>query len=111
MATNTQLEMGFLEKMGEKLSNIPDAVMKAMTRVFGSSNERFVRKLSGGLSNLEYLADTGLATPHLCTAHCVWVTEAEQAMLAERDVKVLARRAQWRRDRSARLAPGKESDR
>src|SRR5829696_6670504 len=48
-----------------------------------------VRRLSGGLSNLEYLADTGLATPHLCTAHCVWVTDAEQAMLAERDVKVL----------------------
>ena len=48
-----------------------------------------VRALSGGLSNLEYLADTGLATPHLCTAHCVWVTDAEQALLAERDVKVL----------------------
>ena len=41
------------------------------------------------LSNLEYLADTGLATPRLCTAHCVWVTEREQALLAERDVKVL----------------------
>lgn len=48
-----------------------------------------VRRLSGGFSNLEYLADTGLATSRLCTAHCVWVTEAEQAMLAERDVKVL----------------------
>jgi len=48
-----------------------------------------VRRLSGGFSNLEYLADTGLATPHLCTAHCVWVTDSEQAMLAERDVKVL----------------------
>ena len=48
-----------------------------------------VRRLSGGHSNLEYLAVTGLATPHLCTAHCVWVTEAEQALLAERDVKVL----------------------
>jgi 5-methylthioadenosine/S-adenosylhomocysteine deaminase len=48
-----------------------------------------VRQLSGGLSNLEYLAETGLATPHLCTAHCVWVTESEQAMLAERDVKVM----------------------
>ena len=48
-----------------------------------------VRKLSGGLSNLEYLADTGLATPHLCAAHCVWVTDAEQDMLAERDVKVM----------------------
>lgn len=48
-----------------------------------------VRKLSGGLSNLEYLADTGLATSHLCTAHCVWVSEREQALLAERDVKVM----------------------
>jgi 5-methylthioadenosine/S-adenosylhomocysteine deaminase len=48
-----------------------------------------VRRLSGGLSNLEYLADTGLATPRLCTAHCVWATESEQRLLAERDVKVL----------------------
>jgi 5-methylthioadenosine/S-adenosylhomocysteine deaminase len=48
-----------------------------------------VRQLSGGMSNLEYLADTGLATPHLCAAHCVWVTDAEQALLAERDVKVM----------------------
>src|SRR2546423_1216184 len=48
-----------------------------------------VRRISGGMSNLEYLADTGLATPHLCTAHCVWVTDAEQALLAERGVKVL----------------------
>jgi 5-methylthioadenosine/S-adenosylhomocysteine deaminase len=48
-----------------------------------------VRALSGGFSNLEYLADTGLATSHLCTAHCVWVTDREQALLAERDVKVM----------------------
>ena len=48
-----------------------------------------VRRLSGGLSNLEYLADTGLATPHLCTAHCVWVSDSEQALLAERGVKVM----------------------
>jgi 5-methylthioadenosine/S-adenosylhomocysteine deaminase len=49
----------------------------------------FVRQLSGGLSNLEYLAAAGLATPRLCTAHCVWVSEPEQALLAERGVKVL----------------------
>ena len=35
-----------------------------------------VRRLSGGFSNMEYLAETGLATPHLCAAHCVWVTDA-----------------------------------
>jgi 5-methylthioadenosine/S-adenosylhomocysteine deaminase len=48
-----------------------------------------VRRISGGLTNLEYLADTGLTTSQLCTAHCVWVTDAEQALLAERNVKVL----------------------
>jgi 5-methylthioadenosine/S-adenosylhomocysteine deaminase len=48
-----------------------------------------VRRLSGGLSNLEYLAATGLATRHLCAAHCVWVSDVEQALLAERDVKVM----------------------
>jgi 5-methylthioadenosine/S-adenosylhomocysteine deaminase len=48
-----------------------------------------VRRLSGGFSNLEYLADTGLATPQLCAAHCVWATEEEQDVLATGDVKVL----------------------
>ena len=48
-----------------------------------------VRRLSGGFSNLEYLADTGLATSRLCAAHCVWVTDREQSLLAERDIKVL----------------------
>ena len=48
-----------------------------------------VRRLSGGFSNLEYLADTGLATDRLCAAHCVWVTDSEQALLAERQVKVM----------------------
>jgi 5-methylthioadenosine/S-adenosylhomocysteine deaminase len=48
-----------------------------------------VRRLSGGFSNLEYLADTGLATERLCAAHCVWVTDSEQALLAERQVKVM----------------------
>ena len=48
-----------------------------------------VRRISGGLSNLEYLADTGLATPRLCTAHCVWVTDAELGLVAERGVKVM----------------------
>lgn len=48
-----------------------------------------VRRLSGGLSNLEYLDDTRLATPMLCVAHCVWITDREQELLAARDVKVL----------------------
>lgn len=42
-----------------------------------------------GRKNIDYLADTGLTTERLCLAHCVWVDEAEQALMAERDVKVL----------------------
>lgn len=42
-----------------------------------------------GLGNVRYLADLGLASGRLCAAHCVWVDDAEQALLAERDVKVL----------------------
>lgn len=42
-----------------------------------------------GMGNLAYLADTGLATPRLCAAHCVWVDDDEQALMAERDVKVM----------------------
>jgi 5-methylthioadenosine/S-adenosylhomocysteine deaminase len=42
-----------------------------------------------GKSNIEYLADVGLAMPRLCAAHCVWVDEHERELLASRDVKVL----------------------
>ncbi len=42
-----------------------------------------------GLPNVEYLANVGLTSPRLCLAHCVWVSEAEQARLADDQVKVL----------------------
>ncbi|MEO7132812.1 MAG: 5'-deoxyadenosine deaminase [Vicinamibacterales bacterium] len=42
-----------------------------------------------GRKNIDYLADTGLATPRLCLAHCVWVDDGEQSLMAERGVKVL----------------------
>jgi 5-methylthioadenosine/S-adenosylhomocysteine deaminase len=48
-----------------------------------------VRRLSGGMANLEYLAATGLASDRLCAAHCVWVSDREQALMAERGVKVM----------------------
>ena len=48
-----------------------------------------VERMSGGLTNLHYLASVGLATPHLCAAHCVWVNADEQRLLAEHDVKVM----------------------
>ena len=48
-----------------------------------------VRQLSGGVSNIEYLASLRLASPRLCCAHCVWVDEREQGLLAEHGVNVL----------------------
>ena len=47
-----------------------------------------VRRLTG-LGNIEYLAAVGLATPRLCAAHCVWVDDREQEILAAAGVKVL----------------------
>lgn len=48
-----------------------------------------VKQISGGMTNLEYLDAVHLASPHLCAAHCVWVDEREQQLLADHDVKVL----------------------
>jgi cytosine/adenosine deaminase-related metal-dependent hydrolase len=48
-----------------------------------------VRELSNGLTNVEYLASLQLASPRLCTAHCVWVDAREIALMAEHDVKVM----------------------
>ena len=42
-----------------------------------------------GMANVAYLTHLGLASPRLCLAHCVWVDEAEQQLLAHHDVKVL----------------------
>ena len=48
-----------------------------------------VKTISGGLSNLEYLASLRLASPRLCAAHCVWVSDREQILLADHDIKVM----------------------
>jgi 5-methylthioadenosine/S-adenosylhomocysteine deaminase len=42
-----------------------------------------------GRRNIEYFADVGLTSERLCVAHCIWVNEAEQDILATRRVKVL----------------------
>jgi 5-methylthioadenosine/S-adenosylhomocysteine deaminase len=47
-----------------------------------------VRQLTG-TSNVGYLDRLGLTSPRLCLAHCVWVNEAEQQVLADHQVKVL----------------------
>jgi 5-methylthioadenosine/S-adenosylhomocysteine deaminase len=42
-----------------------------------------------GMRNIEYFEAVGLASERLCVAHCVWVDEREQDILASRRVKVL----------------------
>jgi 5-methylthioadenosine/S-adenosylhomocysteine deaminase len=42
-----------------------------------------------GKRNIEYFEAIGLASERLCVAHCVWVDEREQDILASRRVKVL----------------------
>jgi 5-methylthioadenosine/S-adenosylhomocysteine deaminase len=78
----------------ELLESVADLSNRERTIVHTHASEsrdeiEEVRRLSGGFSNLEYLADTGLATSRLCAAHCVWVTDREQNLLAEHNVKVL----------------------
>ena len=41
-----------------------------------------------GRSNIQYFDDVGLASPRMCVAHCVWVDEREQELLASRGVNV-----------------------
>ena len=41
-----------------------------------------------GRANIDYFNDVGLVSPRLNVAHCVWVDDHEQAVLAEGGVKV-----------------------
>ena len=42
-----------------------------------------------GMDNVPYLAAVGLTSTRLCAAHCVWIDELAQDLLAAHDVKVL----------------------
>ncbi|HJU44783.1 MAG TPA: 5'-deoxyadenosine deaminase [Vicinamibacterales bacterium] len=59
------------------------------THASENQDEIALIKSRTGRKNIDYLADTGLASHRLCLAHCVWVDESEQALIAERGVKVL----------------------
>ena len=47
-----------------------------------------VRSLTGR-SNIHYLDHMGLTSHRLCLAHCVWVDDSEQELLAQKRVRVL----------------------
>ncbi len=98
-AANGRLRAAFAPRFAvscsrDLLEAVADLSAREQCRVHTHASENrdeveVVRQLSGGFSNLEYLADTGLASSRLCVAHCVWATEEEQALLAQHAVKVL----------------------
>ena len=59
------------------------------THASENRDEAAIIQARTGRPNVQYLADTGLATGRLCIAHCVWVNDHELDLIAERDVKVL----------------------
>ena len=87
MATDTKLEMGLLEKVGEKFSNFGDNTLKLITRLFGSSNERFVRKVG-------FIAARDPQTPHTVIPGSMLargnVLEPQMAAMSDTELKELA---------------------
>ena len=75
----------------EAVASLSDANQTLVHTHASESQEEIamVRRLSGGLANIEYLAGLRLASPRLCCAHCVWADDREQGLLAEHGVKVL----------------------
>jgi preprotein translocase subunit SecA len=45
MATETSLDVSFWEKLGDGLTTVSETVSQFLTRVLGSSNERYIRKM------------------------------------------------------------------
>jgi len=45
MSTDAKLDVSLWEKLGDGLSAVGEGVSKLLTRVMGSSNERYVRAL------------------------------------------------------------------
>jgi cytosine/adenosine deaminase-related metal-dependent hydrolase len=97
-ASNGRLHAAFAPRFAvsctrELLEAVADVSAETKTLVHTHASESrdeiaIVRALSG-MANVEYLADVRLASPRLCAAHCVWVGDREQALLAEHDVKVM----------------------
>jgi 5-methylthioadenosine/S-adenosylhomocysteine deaminase len=76
----------------ELLEAVADISSRELTLVHTHAAEQkdeiaWVRRVTGR-GNVEYLNDVGLASPRLNVAHCIWVDEGEQQILAARDVKV-----------------------
>ncbi|MGH9176618.1 MAG: amidohydrolase family protein, partial [Vicinamibacterales bacterium] len=59
------------------------------THASENRDEIAIVRAETGQQNVAYFDRMGLTSPRLCLAHCVWVDDGEQELLARHDVKVL----------------------
>ena len=66
------------------------ASLRALVHTHASEQREEIElvRAATGQGNIEYLHTVGLLSERLNVAHCVWVDEADQALLAANDVKV-----------------------
>jgi preprotein translocase subunit SecA len=84
MSTATSMDVSLWDKLGDNLSAFSDGVGRFLTRLFGSSNERYVRKLG-------YIRATSAGTTHTVIPGSLLdqVNRHEEAMraLSEEDLR------------------------
>lgn len=97
-AANGRLRMAFAPRFAVSCSRELLEGVAALSRSHGllvhthaseQPDEVALVRARTGLSNVEYLHQVGLTSPLLCLAHCVWVEDSEQTLMAAHDVKVL----------------------
>src|SRR5438034_2610383 len=80
MATDTTVDVSFWEKLGDGFSAFGEATGRFLTRLFGSSNERYIRKLG-------YIRSYDPQVPHrvVPASHLEQVNRLEEGMRALSD--------------------------
>src|SRR5213080_1868327 len=82
--TTTTMDVSFLEKLGDGLTATSEAIANFLTRVLGSSNERYIRKLGYiGSKSGSYRVIPGLML------HQVNVLEEKMHALSDEELKAL----------------------
>src|SRR5205823_10567658 len=82
--TTTTMDVSFLEKLGDGLTATSEAIANFLTRVLGSSNERYIRKLGYiGSKNGSYRVTPGQML------HQVNVLEEKMHALSDEELKAL----------------------
>ncbi|MDW8265935.1 MAG: preprotein translocase subunit SecA [Gemmataceae bacterium] len=100
MATD-KMEVSFLEKLGDRLSAFSEAIARLLTRLLGSSNERYIRKLG-------YIRSNNPNEPHRVVPGSLLarINDLEPQMRALSDEELKQSTARFR----ARLAKGETLD-